>query len=1033
MMDFYNRQTTFVKGLIIAVIVLVVAFLVQQIYTRFIKNGILREMYEDIKIVIESTCPAGYYFNSTGGLDKCSPCLFPNAVNETGDGCDMCKQFEGKAASKVFDTTLSRDLGVSCVLCTGGVPDPDPSFGGCNTNIIVKNLTGSNMYSLVSTTNSTSNYKNYMMTLSLANDKYETDNTLYPYNPSLNQYNIGGVRTLVFNIEGTNNIFNQISDPSKTDLNNMYTNDFISRKQEVISFMKFLYNTNLDKLKNLMTYSSGITSGVTNPNFDQAGFEFRFIDSNGDKYEVGNLDNTNAIIRQIEIKSRWTCGTPSTTNVSNSCLPAGSTITLADGTTTTLAYESMNKYINYQFDPQNNQTYNAFTANCPIILEPRAICDLTSKQCELNKSNNTPDNTQNFPPSIEAAATTVVDGSRIIRKSGTYLFKDVYTYKIKQRPEGTGLKCQELTYKDNDGSTLYSAANKTNELTVDSDLGIVTLVRQARIQWEGSLNSNVPGQLTSTSGKNYLDLNTTYNIYKTGGTTISTTAGTNVVSPYASNLLPIITIKNTNSSESYSNLKRTTVIDATRNVNEPLIIETNSSKPEFNDPANVYPLLSDLLVKMGLISNLSLIKSVAFSSKEYPNANTQTSLQAGVAISPLTAVPSIVYPTLSSTNFATITSPINSVVTASGGVSPKVSVVTPNNNIYNLSGTNYLSVPFTNIYSNIRTNKVWTWISNGNGGLYQTATAYGEDLYRSYDAGKTWFASAYTSNTTPLPFAFGNGNGLSQVCMSNDGTIQYAISNPGYIYYSSDSGITWTNFSVDATNPLASVFNVAQNWGCIACSSNGTVISAAVKGGKVYLGRATLSGLSTFAVPLTTAWNTDVNGNKVGLTLNKYASFNMTWTNPAVSANSYDVNEFGKNWQQISVSNDGIIQLAVISGSKLLRSVDGGNNWSYDNTVIDGNTTDPNPNKRWVDVEVSRSNSNNAVAVDNTFVSGAATQNYDNAIYYTKDAGLTWTSIPASKGAASQNWSSVDVVTEGSNTVAYISSMQGKVYKFTFI
>ena len=61
--------------------------------------------------------------------------------------------------------------------------------------------------------------------------------------------------------------------------------------------------------------------------------------------------------------------------------------------------------------------------------------------------------------------------------------------------------------------------------------------------------------------------------------------------------------------------------------------------------------------------------------------------------------------------------------------------------------------------------------------------------------------------------------------MSSDGTIQTALVNDGYIYGSTDSGVTWTQRTTDAT----------RNWISIAMSSDGTKQIAVGTSGQVFI------------------------------------------------------------------------------------------------------------------------------------------------------------------------------------------------------
>ncbi|MBW1775789.1 MAG: hypothetical protein JRJ82_23395, partial [Deltaproteobacteria bacterium] len=62
---------------------------------------------------------------------------------------------------------------------------------------------------------------------------------------------------------------------------------------------------------------------------------------------------------------------------------------------------------------------------------------------------------------------------------------------------------------------------------------------------------------------------------------------------------------------------------------------------------------------------------------------------------------------------------------------------------------------------------------------------------------------------------------------SLDGTKLAAVNISGYVYFSDDSGDSWTQLDPAGTNQL---------WGAITCSADGNRLLAAVHGGYVYTG-----------------------------------------------------------------------------------------------------------------------------------------------------------------------------------------------------
>jgi hypothetical protein len=115
-----------------------------------------------------------------------------------------------------------------------------------------------------------------------------------------------------------------------------------------------------------------------------------------------------------------------------------------------------------------------------------------------------------------------------------------------------------------------------------------------------------------------------------------------------------------------------------------------------------------------------------------------------------------------------------------------------------------------------------------------------------------------TSNPMDILQSVATGQNWQGIAMSSDGTIQTAVVFSGYIWVSTDSGATWTQKAT------------SLNWYGIAMSSDGTIQTAVVYGGYIWV--STDSG--------------------------------ATWTQKATSL----------NWRGIAMSSDGTIQTAGVYG-----------------------------------------------------------------------------------------------------------------------
>jgi photosystem II stability/assembly factor-like uncharacterized protein len=76
------------------------------------------------------------------------------------------------------------------------------------------------------------------------------------------------------------------------------------------------------------------------------------------------------------------------------------------------------------------------------------------------------------------------------------------------------------------------------------------------------------------------------------------------------------------------------------------------------------------------------------------------------------------------------------------------------------------------------------------------------------------------------------------VACSSDGSVMVAADGaPGYLYLSTDSGVTWT---AQTNGPSAT-------WSAVACTPDGTKIVATVKGGQIYISsNTTTSGAAGY-------------------------------------------------------------------------------------------------------------------------------------------------------------------------------------------
>ena len=277
----------------------------------------------------------------------------------------------------------------------------------------------------------------------------------------------------------------------------------------------------------------------------------------------------------------------------------------------------------------------------------------------------------------------------------------------------------------------------------------------------------------------------------------------------------------------------------------------------------------------------------------------------------------------------------------------------------------------------------WYSISLSSTGQYQSAVARTPNgyIYTSSDYGVTW-----TARTAP--------GSLSWIFISLSSTGQYqsaVVDTSGYIWVSSDYGITWA--SVTAPGSL--------NWRSISVSSTGQYQSAA--GQNSYIWRSIDYGVTWASVtaPGTLGWNS-ISISSTGQYQSAVAGSGYIWRSDDYGATWASVTAPGTaSWQSISLSSTGQYQSAVIISGYIWRSIDYGATWA---TASVGTTT-------WVSISLSSTGQ---------YQSAIAQNNY---IYTSSDYGLTLSSVTA---PGAPTWTSITVSSTGQYQSAVVQN--GLIY-----
>lgn len=261
------------------------------------------------------------------------------------------------------------------------------------------------------------------------------------------------------------------------------------------------------------------------------------------------------------------------------------------------------------------------------------------------------------------------------------------------------------------------------------------------------------------------------------------------------------------------------------------------------------------------------------------------------------------------------------------------------------------------------TNRNWQCIAASADGMKVVAGVDSGYIYVSTNAGISWSA-------TGAPFSR-----WQAVASSSDGTKLVAAGLNSQLWMSTDSGATWT------------ARGTTRQWASVASSSDGSNLVAAVDGGQL--------------------WTSNDGG--------------ITWT----------ARESNRNWQSVASSSDGVkliaIDRTVFSGT-IHRSTDSGATWAP--------LADPvlNANDRWWTGVASSADGQVLVAINDGYNPG-------DYIYISTNAGGNWSK--AGGAEMKRRWVSVALSETGQHMVAVekgfneygaatgINLHQGQVYTST--
>ena len=234
---------------------------------------------------------------------------------------------------------------------------------------------------------------------------------------------------------------------------------------------------------------------------------------------------------------------------------------------------------------------------------------------------------------------------------------------------------------------------------------------------------------------------------------------------------------------------------------------------------------------------------------------------------------------------------------------------------------------------------------------------------------------------------------LMALTSSADGVKLAAAAGSNGLWYSLNSGVTWTKSSAVGAAPFAAIDSSADGAKLVATDQLDAYTS--IDSG------VTWTKLARFTPPLTLILSVAISADGSRLAATNYQGLiyisndgGATWTDRAAS----------RNWSSITMSADGNKMAAVDSGGKIHTSADGGITWTE--RLSDAS-------RSWVGVTSS--------ADGNTLLAAA----FSDYLYVSHDAGATWT---AKLTDASRRWTSIAISADGMNLFAGPDDYAGQLH-----
>ncbi len=245
--------------------------------------------------------------------------------------------------------------------------------------------------------------------------------------------------------------------------------------------------------------------------------------------------------------------------------------------------------------------------------------------------------------------------------------------------------------------------------------------------------------------------------------------------------------------------------------------------------------------------------------------------------------------------------------------------------------------------------RAWTGIATSEDGLRLAAVTYSAGfIYLSTNAGVTW--------TSPQVSPKANWRSIAS---SADGSRLLAAPEGGNLSMSTDFGETWSARAIAGS----------RNWWSAASSANGTNLVAVAFAGPIY---TSADGGNTWTAPPTAGTRNwvSVAASRDGTNIIAAVSGERLYVSKDRGASWFGVNAGSRGWTSVASSADGSRLVAGVNLGFIYTSADGGANWVQ---------RDGSGSRAWVSVTSS---------ADGNKLAGVATS---GALYTSMDAGATWT------------------------------------------